>query len=133
MNATTTASAGDNAQNRSDVAPVTHPVLWTKAFPDFDSMPAAIVELLNAGELVDLSYGNDAMPSFTTRQHIARVDADGSADNVPVLWVDYADETKREWDRNSGSRFFVIVQSEGEIRFESNDVSQAIAALGGAK
>ena len=106
---------------------------WQSEFTDFTDMPAAITALVAAGELVDISYHNDAMPTFVAKRDVETMDIHGSSENIPVLWVNYADPKNREIEMNG--RFYVQVQSEGDVRIETDDILLALAALvqGGAK
>ena len=94
-------------------------------------MPAAITALVASGELVDISYGNDAMPSFIARKHEARVDAEGNAENVPVLFVDYADPAKRE--DSGGTRFTVARPACGWENLFTEDLALALSEVGADK
>lgn len=93
---------------------------WANQFPKEWTPPA---EVLGAG-LVDISWGNDACPSFC---HPSQRDSDGG--NLIVLWVDCEDETLREC---AGKRFVVTVNDEGgEIingrTFETDDIKAALS------
>ena len=95
-------------------------------FHDFGELPPLVRELHASGELIDISYHNDAMPSFVLPDAFAIIDREGSAENVPVLWVDYADDAKREEPGNP--RFCVSITITRQS-FQTDDEAQAIAHL----
>lgn len=99
---------------------------WKTEFDTGYSVPAEICQLVDSGQLEDVSWHNDTCPSF------ARAD-------VPVedkdlrLWVDHANPYQREVETNN--RFTVTVQGDDYYHclYDGDDVSEALRAfLGGA-
>jgi hypothetical protein len=70
-------------------------------FPDFDptTMPAI------PADWEDISWHNDACPSFKTP-------------NGYTVWIDYADETQREF--NAGERFGILDANGDEVHATDN-------------
>jgi hypothetical protein len=97
-----------------------------KVFPDFGPLPPIVDAMLRAGKLVDISYGNDLCPSFILTKDEATVDAEGSSENVAVLFVDYEDPDQREY--HNEPRFQVGIQSPHRY-VSTNDELEAIRLL----
>jgi hypothetical protein len=98
---------------------------YRREFPDFGDLPKPIAALVAAGKLVDISWGNDACPSFIRAEDDPKVEAQGCTYGIPVLWVDYADPSEREMQ--DGNRFFVQVGND--ITIETDDAAEALRGL----
>jgi hypothetical protein len=103
-----------------------HIAAWDRQFPDFDELPPLVAELRHKGELLDISYRNDACPSFIRPQDRETLDAEGSAENIDVLWVNYADPAKREFPE---TKRFLVSRISAFTAFETDDEAEAIARL----
>lgn len=84
-------------------------------FPDFGDLPPLVAARLSAGHLVDLSWSQDICPSFCT-PHSDQV-MNGEINNVPVLWVDYADPAQREF--GAGMQRFGVALNGMSTSFDS--------------
>lgn len=90
--------------------------LWRKEFGDGYAVPDEV----GAAGLVDISWHNDAAPSFVTLEY---------PDTRPArLWVDHPDPAQREVETAAG-RFAVTVDDTDEVHYEGNDVAEAIRVL----
>lgn len=94
---------------------------WRTAHPKAE-VPSQIDQLVTAGTLIDISWGNDTQPSFYHRD--AR-SADGNRD--VRLWVDYAEPTERECDR--GTRYAVVDHNSETTILETDDLAAALTAF----
>lgn len=102
------------------------PTSYSNVFPDFGPLPPIVAAMLNKGELVDVSYGNDTMPSFILKHDEETVDEAGGADSVPVLWVDYSDDAKRE--EHGNPRFMVQILRD-DYAIATDEEGYAISKL----
>jgi len=98
---------------------------YNTEFPDFGELPALVSERLASGQLVDQSWHNDVCPSFSTVRGDKVISAAGDFENVPVLWVDYADPAFREMGPET-SHFLVAFKGEA-TPFENE--SEALARM----
>lgn len=67
------------------------PAPYTVEFPDFGSMPAEVAAAVASGILLDVSWGQDACPSF-----VRTCDRATQADDCPRLWVGHEESAQRE-------------------------------------
>lgn len=74
-------------------------------------------------QLVDVSWGNDAAPSFVNRG-----DEGLQHDEMYRLWVEHPDPMSRDFAGGDNKRF-VIVYGPDDIVFETDDVGQALAKM----
>lgn len=102
---------------------------YSTEFPTFRSLPPLVAAMLAKGELADLSWHNDACPSFVRACDAATVNTEGSAERVPVLYVDYADPAERE---NPEQARFVVTGPSFAVEqacLETDSEADAIARL----
>lgn len=105
---------------------------WRNQFPEDVAVPDEIQKLVASGIIEDVSWGNDAMPSFELH---------GLVDSQSVtyrVWVDYPDLERREFPANlvDGGptlRFAIIVDDEKEPNSEpllqTDDLEELLAAI----
>jgi hypothetical protein len=87
-------------------------MILTDQFPDFDAEGAGLAaSLIATGAWEDTSWRNDVCPSIQC--------------DVFVLWIDYADRAKREWDNSP--RFSMVC--EGEPYLETDDWADVLAFI----
>lgn len=88
-------------------------------------MPEAISARLSDGTLRDLSWRNDGCPAFCRTEDYAIIDARGSADDIRVLWCDYADISLREFPETRRFRVYI----DGVSLIETDDIAEAMRVL----
>lgn len=89
---------------------------WESVFGRHFEVPGFVRFLIQKKILEDISYGNDASPSFGVW--------DAGSDRRVVFWVDHPITQFRE---NLGERFHV--QRDQEIIFSSDDLEGALETL----
>lgn len=94
---------------------------WRQEFGEGYEVPD---EIAKSAELVDLSWHNDASPSFCLREHASDEDA------VPSrIWAEHPDPALREAE--GGARFVTTVgwRDEVHVLYAGDDPAKAVRAL----
>ncbi len=101
---------------------------WRKEFGVSWSVPARVDDLVDKGDLVDMSWHNDVAPSFITKS-VAESKAWEDDGRGVRLWVDHPVRTLREHE--DGSRYFVAAGDGGEndVRYAGDDLDEALRVL----
>ena len=104
---------------------------WDKEFDVDFAVPEEILRLVADGTLIDHSWHNDAMPSFSSSA-IEKAPHDGPLDIR--LWVDYPDKLKSEVyaEDEEWHRFFVSQSDETTewyLLYFGDDVNEAVKTL----
>ncbi len=87
---------------------------WVHEFGAEYCVPVAVTDAVSAGKLADLSWCNDACPSFVPTAYADCFDSDAH----PCLWVNHPDGNEI-WKHR-----FVVTQ--GESTLETDDVQHAL-------
>lgn len=91
---------------------------WLREFGRGHAVPQLLDELVQGGELADMSWHNDICPSFAITARTADADA-------PRLWVEHREPERRE---RPGCRYVVDGRDE-EPAYAGDDLFDALSAL----
>ncbi len=98
---------------------------WKTQFPtEFYSVPSEIEELVSAGRLIDISWGNDAAPSFA-------LPGTEHAYSTVRLWV--WEEKPEHRESGHDKRFSIYDHVEKREVLETDDVALAVATILGCE
>lgn len=96
---------------------------WIKEFGADYRIPKEIDCLVDAGILIDVSWHNDACPSFTVSAHADSEDAS----EMIRLFVEHQQQDKRE-DADEKLRY-VLISAGNELRYTGNSVDTVTAVV----